>query len=74
MFIAAKHVSNQKAKAALAASTVKLKGNDVIATWKVLVGVWITPPLYGFWMGVAEWWAWRWVVEFQFQKKQLMDN
>ncbi|ORY58696.1 hypothetical protein BCR35DRAFT_271133, partial [Leucosporidium creatinivorum] len=46
IFIAAKIISRKKAKEALAASTVKIKGNDVLATWKVLVALAGAPTLY----------------------------
>ncbi|KAI9495694.1 hypothetical protein BDB00DRAFT_759895 [Zychaea mexicana] len=36
-----------KAKAALASSTVKIRGRDVLATWKFLVGLILIPTLYG---------------------------
>ncbi|OLY78803.1 putative acyltransferase [Smittium mucronatum] len=46
IFIIAKTVASIKAKQALAASTVKLKANDVVATWKVLVALVFIPTLY----------------------------
>ncbi len=46
IFIAAKIISIKKAKEALAASTVKLAGRDVLATWKVLVALAAAPALY----------------------------
>ncbi|GAA6064453.1 hypothetical protein JCM10212_005202 [Sporobolomyces blumeae] len=46
IFIAAKIISHKKAKEALAASSVKIKGNDVLATWKVLVALAGAPALY----------------------------
>ncbi|KAH8099481.1 hypothetical protein BXZ70DRAFT_227939 [Cristinia sonorae] len=48
IFITASIISRRKAKEALAASTVKIAGRDVIATWKVLVALGLTPILYGF--------------------------
>jgi glycerol-3-phosphate O-acyltransferase/dihydroxyacetone phosphate acyltransferase len=39
-------ISKQKAAEALASSTVKLQGKDVMATWKVLVALVVTPVLY----------------------------
>ncbi|KDE08118.1 hypothetical protein MVLG_01599 [Microbotryum lychnidis-dioicae p1A1 Lamole] len=48
IFIAAKIISHRKAKEALAASTVKIKGKDVLATWKVLVALTGAPTLYTF--------------------------
>ncbi|GAA6012961.1 hypothetical protein JCM8202_002967 [Rhodotorula sphaerocarpa] len=46
IFIAAKVISRKKAKEALAASTVKIAGRDVLATWKVLVALAGAPSLY----------------------------
>ncbi|OMJ09842.1 Glycerol-3-phosphate O-acyltransferase 2, partial [Smittium culicis] len=46
VFIVTRIVSRIKAKEALAASTVKLKATDVIATWKILVGLVFIPTLY----------------------------
>ncbi|KAH8915522.1 hypothetical protein BT69DRAFT_1356523 [Atractiella rhizophila] len=59
MFIAAKVISHRKAKEALAASTVKLEGRDVLATWKVLVSLGIAPPLYGTYVAIATYIAFR---------------
>ncbi|WFD36733.1 hypothetical protein MCUN1_003620 [Malassezia cuniculi] len=44
--IVANVVSHRKAKAALAASQVKLFGRDVLATWKILVSLVFVPVLY----------------------------
>ncbi|CAG8502417.1 6821_t:CDS:2 [Paraglomus brasilianum] len=41
-------ISSHKAKEAVAASSVKVAGRDVVATWKVLVALVVTPVLYGF--------------------------
>ncbi|GAA5848725.1 hypothetical protein JCM8547_004608 [Rhodosporidiobolus lusitaniae] len=46
IFIAAKVISHKKAKEALAASSVKIAGRDVLATWKVLVALAGAPALY----------------------------
>jgi len=46
MFILASLISRQKAKEALAASTVKLTGRDVLATWKVLICLGVAPVVY----------------------------
>lgn len=53
VFILAKVISTQKAKTALAASTVKIKANDVIATWKILIGMLYAPILYSFYACIA---------------------
>jgi glycerol-3-phosphate O-acyltransferase/dihydroxyacetone phosphate acyltransferase len=46
VFIATKKISEKKRKEALAGSTVKIRGNDVIATWKILVSMGFAPILY----------------------------
>jgi glycerol-3-phosphate O-acyltransferase/dihydroxyacetone phosphate acyltransferase len=46
IFILAKVISHKKAKEALAASSVKIQGRDVLATWKVLVSLAVTPLVY----------------------------
>lgn len=46
VIVLAKIISRQKAKEALAASQVKLKGRDVVGTWKVLVSLGVAPVLY----------------------------
>lgn len=46
VFIATKIISENKRREALAGSTVKIKGNDVIATWKILVAMGFAPILY----------------------------
>lgn len=38
---------------ALAASTVKIAARDVLATWKVLISLGMTPLLYGFYAFLA---------------------
>ncbi|KAG0141415.1 hypothetical protein CROQUDRAFT_292770 [Cronartium quercuum f. sp. fusiforme G11] len=53
MFICASIVSRKKAKEALAASTVKIAGRDVLATWKVLVSLGLAPPLYITYVAIA---------------------
>ncbi|KAG0243139.1 hypothetical protein BGW41_002779 [Actinomortierella wolfii] len=44
--IVARVISEKKAKEALAASTVKIAGRDVLATWKLLVALGLMPTLY----------------------------
>lgn len=46
VFVATKIISRQKAKVALAGSTVKIRGRDVMATWKILVALGLAPTLY----------------------------
>lgn len=44
--IVAKVISQKKAAAAMKSSTVKIAGRDVLATWKLLVGLVLLPTLY----------------------------
>lgn len=53
IFVTASVVSKIKAKEALAASVVKVAGRDVLATWKVLISLVMTPALYLFYATVA---------------------
>ncbi|CCL99136.1 uncharacterized protein FIBRA_01151 [Fibroporia radiculosa] len=53
IFLSASIMSRQKAREALAASTVKIAGRDVLATWKILISLGLTPILYGFYAAVA---------------------
>lgn len=46
VFVATKIISRKKAKTALAGSTVKIRGRDVMATWKILVALGLAPTLY----------------------------
>jgi glycerol-3-phosphate O-acyltransferase/dihydroxyacetone phosphate acyltransferase len=48
VFITAKKISRKKAQEALASSTVKIKAQDVLGTWKVLVALGLAPILYVF--------------------------
>lgn len=48
VFVATKIISRKKAETALAGSTVKIQGRDVMATWKILVAIGIAPTLYHF--------------------------
>ena len=56
VFVASKIISIKKSREALAASTVKLQGRDVMATWKLLVALAFAPVLYNFYtVGLAIW-------------------
>lgn len=46
VFVATKIISREKAKTALAGSTVKIRGRDVMATWKILVALGLAPTVY----------------------------
>jgi glycerol-3-phosphate O-acyltransferase / dihydroxyacetone phosphate acyltransferase len=55
VFIASHYISRRKAAEALAASTVKIRANDVIATWKILVGLALCPALDLIYTGILVW-------------------
>ena len=57
VFIATKVISIKKSREALAASTVKLQGRDVVATWKLLVAMGFAPVLYNFYSILLTWWT-----------------
>ena len=59
VILLAKIISKRKAKEALAASQVKLYGRDVLATWKVLVSLVVTPVLYVSYAALATAFAYR---------------
>lgn len=58
VFILGKVISKLKAKEALAASTVKVKARDVVATWKILVSLALAPALDLFYTIVLVYWTW----------------
>ena len=59
IFIASKVISIKKSREALAASTVKLAGRDVLATWKLLVAMALAPLLYTFYTVLFTYWTYR---------------
>lgn len=59
VFIAGKVISIKKSKEALAASTVKIQGRDVVATWKLLVSMALAPLLYTFYTVLFTYWTYR---------------
>ncbi|KAI9744774.1 MAG: hypothetical protein M1818_001699 [Claussenomyces sp. TS43310] len=59
VFIASKVISIRKTREALAASTVKLQGRDVMATWKLLVAMAFAPLLYNFYTILITYWTYR---------------
>ena len=59
VFIATKSISAKKSKEALAASTVKLQGRDVMATWKLLIALAFAPAVYAFYTTVFTYWTYR---------------
>ncbi|KAL1965058.1 hypothetical protein VTN77DRAFT_6118 [Rasamsonia byssochlamydoides] len=59
VFVATKVISKKKSQEALAASTVKLQGRDVMATWKLLVALAFAPALYAFYTIVFTYWTYH---------------
>jgi len=59
VFIATKIISIKKSREALAASTVKLQGRDVMATWKLLVAMAFAPTLYATYTALLTWWTYK---------------
>ncbi|CUM54969.1 unnamed protein product [Debaryomyces tyrocola] len=57
VFICTKWYSTRKARAALANSTVKIKANDVVATWKILISMGIAPLVYSFYASIGTWYC-----------------
>lgn len=57
VFVATKVISKKKSQEALAASTVKLQGRDVMATWKLLVALAFAPALYTFYIIMFTYWT-----------------
>jgi glycerol-3-phosphate O-acyltransferase / dihydroxyacetone phosphate acyltransferase len=56
VFVTTKIISYRKSKEALAASTVKLQGKDVIGTWKLLVAMAVAPALYIYYTIIVSTW------------------
>lgn len=56
VFVTTKVISVRKSREALAASTVKLQGRDVITTWKLLVAMAFAPALYAYYTVIVSLW------------------
>lgn len=59
VFVATKYLSIKKSKEALAASSVKLQGRDVMATWKLLIALALAPAVYAFYTTAFTYWTYR---------------
>jgi glycerol-3-phosphate O-acyltransferase/dihydroxyacetone phosphate acyltransferase len=57
VFIAGKLISIKKSKEALAASSVKIKARDVVATWKILVSLALAPALNVVYTIIGTYWT-----------------
>ena len=67
MFIAASYISHQKAKEALAKSSVKIQGRDVLATWKILVSLGMAPPVYTIYAIITTYLAYKYNLERKYK-------
>lgn len=56
VFVTTKIISVKKSREALAASTVKVQGRDVITTWKLLVALAFAPALYVYYTVIVTLW------------------
>ena len=56
VFVTTKIITVKKQRKALAASVVKLKGRDVVGTWKILVALGLAPLLYTWYTLVVTFW------------------
>lgn len=65
---AARYIASKKAKEALAASSVKVKGFDVLASWKIMVTAVVAPLLYIFYALVVLY------VSFHYFNRSLLDS
>ena len=59
VFVTSKIISIKKSREALATSTVKLQGRDVMATWKLLVALAFAPMLYTLYTVLLTYWTYR---------------
>ena len=59
VFVATKMISIKKSREALAASTVKLQGRDVMATWKLLVALAFAPLIYALYTILLTYWTYH---------------
>lgn len=59
VFITTKAISIKKSAEALAASSVKIQGRDVMATWKLLVALAFAPLVYAFYTAGLTYWTYH---------------
>lgn len=57
VFVAGKLISIKKSREALAASSVKIKARDVVATWKILVSMALAPTLDVVYTIIGTYWT-----------------
>lgn len=56
VFVITKVISLKKQRRALAGSVVKLRGRDVVGTWKILVAMGLAPSLYSYYTVIVTTW------------------
>lgn len=57
VFVIARYYSHKKRRLALTASSVKVHGHDVVATWKILIAAGLAPLLYTFYVLILVLWV-----------------
>lgn len=55
VFALTKYISVRKAREALAGSSVKIQGRDVMATWKIMTALFFAPVLYNLYICIFVW-------------------
>lgn len=55
VFVLTKYISARKAREALAGSSVKIQGRDVMATWKIMTALFFAPVLYNTYISIFVW-------------------
>lgn len=55
VFVLTKYISIRKAREALAGSSVKIQGRDVMATWKIMTALFFAPILYNTYICIFVW-------------------
>lgn len=55
VFVLTKYISIRKAREALAGSSVKIQGRDVMATWKIMTALFFAPILYNTYICMFVW-------------------
>jgi len=62
-----RYISKKKAHQALQKSSVKIKGNDVVATWKLMTSICLLPIQHALYTSMAYWWGGEsWAVGYFF--------
>jgi len=59
VLILSQRVSGNKSRLAVKGSPFKLKGTDILASWKTLVAIAFAPCLYSFYAALMTYWAYK---------------